>query len=217
MAVSEDAPVSGSGKMRRRAILGGALAALLAAIAFDTTVVSVGSDQDLRQQAFDPDQFGREEFPRIRDLVIERAPEAQALAAELATDKAAAIKAHGTVAGAFPVLPVRLTGTVGEGKSGIFELNVEGVPDGTTIRVQTGPAINGTDLRDIAGDIDFGSFKNQIEYQDAGAGINRAMAAETLVDLDRETLTGQKVSVTGAFTMINPKNWLITPVQLEVQ
>ncbi|WP_292068785.1 DUF2291 domain-containing protein [Marivita sp. XM-24bin2] len=190
---------------------------LLGAIALDTKVVAIGGDEDLRQQAFDPDRFGRDEFPRIRDFVTERAPDAGDLATELAADKSAAVADYGTMAGAFPVMPVELTGTVGEGKSGIFAVDVPGLPDGVSIRVQTGPAINGTELRDIVGDIEFGAFKNQIEYQDAGAGINRAMAAGVLSDLDRETLTGKTISVIGAFTMINPKNWLVTPVALEVQ
>ena len=121
------------------------------------------------------------------------------------------------MAGAFPVIPVSFTGTAGEGGSGIFEVSVESLPDGVGIRVQTGPAINGTELRDITGDIVFGDFTNQIEFQNVGAGINRAMAAEVLSDLDRDSLTGQTVSVTGVFTMINPQNWLVTPVAFEVQ
>ena len=205
-----------SGFTRRRVVIGAAVIALVGAIALDTTVVKVGSDADLRQQAFDPDTFGQEEFPRIRDFVTSRAPDAVTLANELAADKKAAIEAYGTQAGAFPVMAVTFTGTVGEGKSGIFDVNVEGMPDGTRIRVQTGPAINGTELRDVPGDIEFGAFKNQIEYQDAGAGINRAMSEETLSDLDRDALSGKTISVTGAFTMINPKSWLVTPVAHEV-
>lgn len=202
---------------RGKIIVTAVVAVVIAAIAADTTVVQVGSDADLRQQAFDPDRFGQTEFPRIRDAVLDRAPEAETLAAELAADKKAAIAAYGTIAGAFPVIPVRFMGKVGEGKSGIFGVEVDGLPEGTKIRVQTGPAINGTELRDIPGDIVFGAFTNQIEYQDSGAGINRAMAAEVLSDLDRETLTGKTISVTGAFTMINPKNWLVTPVALEIE
>ncbi|MAY63320.1 MAG: hypothetical protein CML29_14020 [Rhizobiales bacterium] len=206
-----------SGITRRRVVIGAAVIALVGAIAIDTTVVKVGSEADLRQQAFDPDTFGQNEFPRIRDVVAERAPDAATLANELAADKKAAIKAYGTQAGAFPVMPVKFTGTVGEGKSGIFDVAVDGLPEGTKIRVQTGPAINGTELRDAPGDIEFGAFKNQIEYQDAGAGINRAMSEATLADLDREALSGKTISVTGAFTLINPKSWLVTPVELQVQ
>jgi predicted lipoprotein len=211
------ASASKAGLTRRKAVIGIAVIALVGAIALDTTVVRVGSDADLRQQAFNPDNFGQTEFARIRDVVIERAPDAVTLANELAADKKAAIEAYGTKAGAFPVMPVTFTGTVGEGKSGIFDVAVDGMPEGVKIRVQTGPAINGTELRDVPGDIDFGAFKNQIEYQDAGAGINRAMAEEALSGLDRDTLSGKTISVTGAFTMINPKSWLVTPVALEVQ
>ncbi len=202
---------------RRRVIVALVAAGVLAAMAFDTTVVSIGGEGDLRQQAFNPDAFGAQEFPRIRDFVSENAPDAVQLADELAADRDAAISAYGTMAGAFPVIPVSFTGTAGEGRSGIFEFDVDGLPDGVGIRVQTGPAINGTELRDITGDIVFGDFTNQIEYQNVGAGINRAMAAEVLSDLDRDTLAGQTVRVTGAFTMINPQNWLVTPVAFEVQ
>lgn len=208
---------TGSKATRRKIVVVVVAAVIAVAMAVDTKVVQIGSDADLRQQAFDPDHFGRTEFPRIRDTVAERAAEAATLAEELAADKNAAIAAYGTSAGTFPVIAVSFTGTVGEGKSGIFAVDVDGLPEGTKIRVQTGPAINGTELRDIPGDIDFGAFTNQIEYQDSGAGINRAMAEEVLADLDRETLTGKTITVTGAFTMINPKNWLVTPVLLEIK
>ena len=190
---------------------------VIGAIAIDTKVVQIGSEEDGRAQAFNPDSYGAEQFPRIRDLIVERAPDAVTLANELAADKNAAIEAYGTKTAIGGIMPVNATGTLGEGRSGIYDLNVDGMPEGVRIRVQTGPAINGTDLRDMPGDIVFGEFTNQIEYQDAGSGINRAMAAEALSDLDRENLTGKTVEVTGAFTLINPKNWLITPVALEVQ
>lgn len=190
---------------------------VIGAIAIDTKVVQIGSEEDGRAQAFNPDSYGAEQFPRIRDLIVERAPDAVTLANELAADKNAAIEAYGTKTAIGGIMPVTATGTLGEGRSGIYDLNVDGMPEGVRIRVQTGPAINGTDLRDMPGDIVFGQFTNQIEYQDAGSGINRAMAAEALSDLDRENLTGKTVEVTGAFTLINPKNWLITPVALEVQ
>ncbi|WP_093360577.1 DUF2291 family protein [Tropicimonas isoalkanivorans] len=202
---------------RTKWILVGAAVVVIGAIALDTTVVRIGSDQDLRQQAFDPDVYGQEQFPRIRELIKERAPNAPQLATELAEDKDAAVEKYGTKGGIGAVMPVRLTGVVGEGKSGVYNVAVDGVPEDVTIRVQSGPAINGTDLRDYPGDIAFGEFTNQIEYQNAGAGINRAMAAEALNDLDRDSLSGKTVHVTGTFRLINPKNWLVTPVEFEVE
>ena len=200
---------------RRGLILGAVALCVVAAMALDTTVVTIGSDEDTRVAGFSPDAYGAEQFPRIREDITARAVDAATLAAALAEDKAAAAAQYGT-GGAMPVLPVRLSGTVGEGKGGIYDVAVEGVED-VRIRVQTGPAINGTDLRDAPGDIAFGEFKNQIEYQDAGAGINRAMKAEVLEGLDTSDLTGKQMTVIGAFKLINPKMWLITPVEVSVQ
>jgi len=191
--------------------------AVLAAIALDTTVVQVGSDADARQQAFSADDYGTTEFPRIQSVVQERAVDAATLASAIAADKDAAIAEYGTPASTGAIMMVTVTGVAGEPRAGVYPLTVEGLPEKQKIRVQTGPAINGTELRDATGDIAFGGFKNQIEYQDAGAGINRAMAAQVLTPLDTANLTGKTLTVTGAFRLINPANWLITPVALEVK
>lgn len=194
-----------------------AIVVVLGAIALDTTVVKIGSEEDQRQAAFDPDAFGKAEFPRISEAVRARAVQAPVLAQAILDDKKAAIESYGTPGGIGAYMPVQLEGVLGQSKSGVFDLTVDGMPEGTRVRLQTGPAINGTELRDITGDIVFGAFKNQIEFQDAGAGINRAMASDVLSDLDRDSMTGKSVSVVGVFNLINPKNWLITPVSLEVQ
>ncbi|RVA35667.1 DUF2291 family protein, partial [Mesorhizobium sp. M7D.F.Ca.US.004.03.1.1] len=116
-----------------------------------------------------------------------------------------------------PVISVKFSGVVGEGKSGIYKVAVDGVPDTLMIRVQTGPAINGTELRDATGKITFGQFTNQIEYQDAGSALNNEMKKEVLAKLDTNALTGKTISVVGAFKLVNPKSWLVTPVSLEVK
>ena len=194
-----------------------AVAVVVAGIALDTRVVPVGSEADLRQQAFSPDSYGEKEFPRIAEAVTAKAGDAAELAAAVAADKDAAIAKYGTPSTTGAIMAVRVTGTAGEAKAGIYPLTVAGLPDGVAVRVQTGPAINGTDLRDAPGDIAFGGFKNQIEYQNAGAGINRAMKAAVLDKIDAANLTGKTVEVVGAFRMINPKNWLITPVAVVVK
>lgn len=200
---------------RRGMIIGAIALGVLAAIALDTKVVKIGSAEDTRVASFSPDAYGTKQFPRIQKDIENRAVDAATLAKALADDRKAAAKKYGT-GGAMPVLPVRLTGTAGKEKSGVYDLSVDGL-NNIRIRVQTGPAINGTDLRDAPGDIAFGDFKNQIEYQNAGAGINRAMKADVLKGLDTSNLTGKTISVTGVFRLINPKMWLITPVKVQVQ
>ncbi|WEF23535.1 DUF2291 domain-containing protein [Paracoccus sp. S3-43] len=203
---------------RRGLLIGVAAAVLLVGgIALDTTVVHIGSESDLRAQAFSADSYGQEQFPRIQAFVTEKAVDAATLAPEILADKDAAAQKYGTASSTGAIMFVTLTGIAGEPRSGVYPLAVEGVPEEITVRVQTGPAINGTDLRDAPGDIAFGDFKNQIEYQDAGSGINRAMKAAVLDGIDTAALTGRTVTVTGAFRLINPKNWMITPVELSVQ
>lgn len=190
---------------------------LVGAMALDTKVVPIGSELAVGDDGFSAETFGAEQFPIIQESVEARAVEVVTLAAAIAEDKAAAGEKYGVAAGIGPVIPITFTGIVGEGSSGIYAVDVEGVPDELTIRVQTGPAINGTDLRDATGDIEFGQFTNQIEYQNAGAAINDAMKAQVLVDIDTGDLTGKTLSVTGVFKLINPKNWFVTPVRLSVQ
>ena len=208
--------VAGRGK-RGRLVIAVVAAVVLIAIGFDTKVVKIGSSDDVASQVFSPETFGTTEFPKIKAKITERAVDAKTLAAAIAADKNAAAKQYGVAAGVGAVMPVSFTGVVGEGKSGIYNVAVEGVPGEVRVRVQTGPAINGTDLRDATGEIQFGAFKNQIEYQNAGAGINNAMKKEVLGGIDAASLSGKTVSVVGAFTLVNPKNWLVTPVELKVQ
>jgi predicted lipoprotein len=211
------APPAPARSNRRRLIVGAAILAVVVAMAIDTTVVRIGSEQDLAEAGFSPERFGAETFPAVRESILSRAVEVGPLSEAVAADKAAAAEQYGIAAGVGAVIPVRFTGDVGEGKSGIYNVAVDGLADETKIRVQTGPAINGTDLRDATGEIKFGDFKNQIEYQNAGAAINNAMKQEVLAGIDPATLPGKTISVVGAFTLVNPKNWLVTPVEITVR
>jgi len=212
--VAPPAPVRSN---RRRLIVGAAVLAVLVAMAIDTTVIRIGSEQDVTEAGFSPERFGTETFPSVKESILSRAVEAGPLSEAVATDKAAAAAQYGVAAGVGAVIPVKFTGVVGEGKSGIYAVAVNDLAGETKIRMQTGPAINGTDLRDATGEIKFGDFRNQIEYQNAGAALNTAMKAAVLAGLDTASLAGKTVAVTGAFTLVNPKNWLVTPVEITVQ
>lgn len=198
--------------------VGVALAVLVVgAIAFDTTVVRIGSEADVRQQGFSPESYGAEQFPSIAADVEKRAVPAAELATAIAADKKAAGEKYGIATTTGPVFPVSFSGTVGERKGSINDVTVEGLPGEVGIRVQTGPAVNGTDLRDATGKIEFGQFRNQIEYQNAGSAINNEMKKAVLANIDTSSLTGKSVTVIGVFKLVNPKNWLVTPVKVEVK
>ena len=198
---------------RTRLTAAAGMIALLGAIALDTKVVVLGSVDDVRAAVFSPQDFGAAEFPKVQAEVMARAVDAAALATAIAADPKAA-EAKYAVAG---VYPVRLSGMVGKGKSGIYYVDITGLTPALKLRVQTGPAINGTELRDATGAITFSQFTNQIEYQDAGSALNKEMKRLVLDPLDTANLTGKTIAVTGVFKLVNPKSWLITPVSVAVK
>jgi predicted lipoprotein len=200
----------------RTLVIAAAILVLVVAMALDTKVVPIGSDA--QPATFSPEAFGQSEFPKIQAGIEQRAVDAQTLAGAIAKDKDAAAKQYGIAssAGVGSEISVKFTGVVGEGKSGIYVVAVQGIPDTIAVKVQTGPAINGTSLRDATGTIQFGQFVNQIEYQNAGAALNKEMKKEVLAKIDTANLTGKTISVVGAFKLINPKNWLVTPVRLDI-
>ncbi|WP_054007103.1 DUF2291 family protein [Cypionkella psychrotolerans] len=210
----DTAPHSDQPRANRSLLITAAVVvAVLGAMALDTTVVRIGSDADVRAAVFSPEAFGAETFPKVQANVTARAVDAVELATAIAADPKAA-EAKYSVGG---VYSVKLQGVVGEGKSGIYYIDVTGIPAPLRLRVQTGPAINGTELRDATGEISFSQFTNQIEYQDAGSALNKEMKKLVLDGIDNTALTGKTVAVVGAFKLVNPKSWMITPVSLEVK
>lgn len=114
-------------------------------------------------------------------------------------------------------MPVKFTGQAGKQDFGVYDVTVTGVPDTIHVSVQTGPAINGTDLRDATDLITFGQFRNQIDYQNAGSALNTEMKHEVLSKIDAGDLTGKTISVVGVFELNDPGNWVVTPVKLDLR
>ena len=212
---------STNGRSRRgvhAAVSAVTLLVLLVAMALSTKVVKIGSDADAQVKAFDPDAYGAAQFPKTQAAVEHQAVSAATLAAAIASNQDAAGKKYGVEAGGIgPEMSVSFTGVAGKEDAGIYDVKVPGLPDSLTVRVQTGPAINGTDLRDATGTISFGQFTNQIDYQNAGYAINAAMKKAVLSKVDTGKLTGKTISVVGVFQLVNPNGWLVTPVKLEVK
>lgn len=200
-----------------RWLLPGIALSVLIVAALDTRVVRIGSDQDQRAVAFSAEAWGQKNFPTLKAAIEAAAVDAPTLAAAIRADKAAAGEQYGQTGSVGPIFPVKFSGVVGELRSGLATVAVPGLPEGLVVRVQTGPAINGTEVRDATGTISFGQFTNQIEYQDAGAALNDQIKSQVLGSLDREKLVGKKVEVVGVFQLINPAGWMVTPVRMGVQ
>ncbi|MDR5773109.1 DUF2291 domain-containing protein [Caballeronia sp. LP006] len=207
------------GKRGMRVVIGIVLLAiLLIAMAMSTKIVKIGSGADTQTKEFEPEAYGKKQFPKTQAAIEKRAVDAATLAAAIAKDQDAAGKQYGIAGGGIgPEMSVKFSGVAGKEDSGVYEVKVPGLPDSLVIRVQTGPAINGTDLRDATGDISFGQFTNQIDYQNAGYAINTEMKKQVLSKVDTAKLTGKTVDVVGVFQLINPNGWLVTPVKLDAK
>jgi predicted lipoprotein len=202
----------------RRPIIGWAAAAVLVvAMALSTKIVKIDSAANVQSGAFAPATYGASEFPKVQAAIDRHAVSVATLAAAIAKDQAAAAKQYGVATGAGPEFSVKFTGVVGKGDFGTYTVAVDGAPKSVAIQLQTGPAIIGTDLRDAPGTIQFGQFTNQIDYQNAGAALNKEMKQEILSKVDAANLKGKHVSVVGAFQLSDPKSWLVTPSKLEVK
>jgi predicted lipoprotein len=102
-------------------------------------------------------------------------------------------------------------------RAGTMEIDADG--DGKAdAKVQIGPAIRGSALRDTLDFVDFNSFKNQIEWAQFGKAFNERINIDILKPLARDGLVGKTVSVVGAFPLPNSGDApLITPSSLTVE
>lgn len=99
-------------------------------------------------------------------------------------------------------------------RAGTLDVDVDG--DGKAdAKVQIGPAIRGTALRDALDFLDFNEFRNQIEWAQFGKAFNEKANSSFLATLPRDGLTGKTITVTGAFPLpASGQPPLITPSAL---
>jgi predicted lipoprotein len=99
-------------------------------------------------------------------------------------------------------------------RAATLDVDVDG--DGKAdAKVQIGPAIRGTALRDALDFVDFNEFKNQIEWAQFGKAFNEKANTSFLAALPRDGLTGKTVNITGAFPLPTSGQLpLITPSAL---
>ncbi|MGO7860531.1 DUF2291 family protein [Rhizobium ruizarguesonis] len=115
---------------------------------------------------------------------------------------------------------VKITGKVvaADTASRAATLDVDADGDGKAdAKVQIGPALRGTALRDTLDFVNFNEFKNQIEWAQFGKAFNEKANAAFLSAVPREGLVGKTVTATGAFPL--PKSGelpLVTPSELKV-
>ncbi|PDT45126.1 DUF2291 family protein [Sinorhizobium fredii] len=96
----------------------------------------------------------------------------------------------------------RLSGTIVKAETKSRSAYVEVDADGDAkadARVQIGPAIRGTAIRDSLDFVNFNEFKNQIEWAQYGKAFNTHVNGLVLEKLSRDQLVGKKLDAVGAY------------------
>lgn len=202
---------------RRRARTAAAAIVLLVAMVLNTKVISGSVAQNATLGTFTPAGFAQEHFrlsivPDIESRSVDLVQVAMAIKADPATAAKKFDAVKGSVASVFSV---KFTGTAGKGDaSGLMPVHVTGMPSGTSVLVQMGPAINGTAVRDATGRVKFSDFKNQVDYQNVGVELNNQVKKLVLSKVDVAPLAGRAITVIGVFELINPAAFIVTPVKI---
>jgi len=181
-----------------------------------------GSSASGGSQAFDQQKYVDGIWAsKVLPTVEKDAVDAATLLPALAADQDAASKQYGSQAGTGSpyAFLVRGTGTVTdvdkESPSHPLTVKVDGLKGkDADVQVVTGPVIAGTALRDAVKFIKFSDFTNQLDYADAGTGLNSKVKTEVLAKVDPESLVGKKVDFAGAFSLVAPGAVLVVPAEL---
>ena len=216
--MSSVAPVTEHGRVTLgRGVMGLALATLLVAMALSTTWWPASKPIPGERVKFDAAAWAADHWEStVLPGITEKAVDVSVLLPLIAQDPEAAGAQYGHHDGTSPyTYPVTVTGTAGRAENGLLPIEVPGLPQGTRVSVQIGPAINGTALRDATGEISFNDFVNQVDYANVATELNNITKTEVLAGLDPAALEGKQVTVVGAASPLNPQLMTITAVELQ--
>jgi predicted lipoprotein len=156
-------------------------------------------------------------LPTVQDKAVDAATLLPAIKANPADAGAKYGKQAGT--GSPYTFLIKGTGTVkavDTGKpAGPVTVTVDTPQGPQDITVVTGPVIAGTALRDAVG-IDFSQFTNQLDYADVATQLNDRVKREVIAPLNRDALTGKKITFAGAFAALTPTTYNVVPTSVQV-
>ncbi|TCM53293.1 putative lipoprotein [Rhizobium sp. PP-F2F-G48] len=171
---------------------------------------------------FNPERQATELWaPKVVPYLIAKAGPYSDVAALIASDPdaAAAKYGHKEKEGNAPwTYAAKVSGSVVKAetgsRAGYLDTDIDG--DGKAdVRIQIGPVIKGTAIRDSLDFVSFNQFKNQIQWAEFGKAFNARLNEDVLKALPREGLEGRKVEAVGAFP-VQAKGQLplLTPVTM---
>ncbi len=178
---------------------------------------AIAGSQNLNPDAYVASIWASKVLPTVKKSAVD----ATTLLAELRKDKAAASKRYGhySVLNSPPAFLVKGSGRVVSVDT-VSLISTIGVALGSSakpdVRLQIGPIISGTDVRDALPFINFNQFVNQVQFGEVAIALNSKVRETALARLNPAKLKGKHVTFIGAFTDTSTANVLITPITLKV-
>ncbi|WP_455381682.1 DUF2291 family protein [Salinispira pacifica] len=160
---------------------------------------------------------------KVIPTVEKDAVEFDTLFAAIQADPKKAAEQYGHDVGGATNYLVSFSGTVGNvdtsSLTGTISVNVPYKGTEVPVKVQIGPIILGTALRDAVKFIKFEQFLNQMQFGNVSDELNSRVEKDVVSKLDLKSLPGKKISIKGAFTYegSSNKDILVTPVIVKVE
>ncbi len=175
------------------------------------------------EQGFNATRYVEERWnDPLLTTVESSATDLKTLLTELAADKDKASTRYGKREGSSPYNflvkgQAKLLAVDTSSRAGLAQLDLEPFDGTADVSLAIGPVIKGTGLRDALPFISFNDFVNQLEFADASKALHQRVMDEVIGKTDLANAVGKTINFSGAFTLSDLSNIVITPVRLEVQ
>lgn len=103
-----------------------------------------------------------------------------------------------------------------ESRQGFLSVDLEPYDGKPDLKLQIGPIVKGTAIRDTIESIKLSDFANQVLFASISKAFNERTLKDVIGKLDMTTIKDQEITFLGAFTYISADEVLVTPVRVEV-
>jgi predicted lipoprotein len=102
-----------------------------------------------------------------------------------------------------------------ESRNGTADLDLQPYDDQPDLKMQIGPVIRGTSIRDSLDFISFDNFGNQIEYAQFSSQLNDKVTQEVLNEFNFENLLDKEINFKGV-AVEDSSEIILTPVEIDL-
>jgi predicted lipoprotein len=104
-----------------------------------------------------------------------------------------------------------------ESRAGTMAVDLDPYDGTLDLKIQVGPVVKGTSIRDSLSFISFDEFENQIEFAKLANTMNKKACEAALGTTDVSSMVGKEIAFIGFFTADGTEDVLATPIEITIQ